>query len=224
MHGYDDTESAAAIEAGAVTVDGAVVTNPNSMVAPDARVVVTRKEPPRGVAKLGFALDHFGVDARARNCLDVGASTGGFTKALLDRGAARVVAVDIGFGQLLGSLRQDPRVVVHERTNASELTPPLVGPVDLVVVDVTNVTLGAVVGQLSTNLDLQPGCELVALVKPMFELRRGELPASEDELAEAVRRATGAIAAAGWEVAGTVRSAMLGRGGAIEFFVHARRP
>src|SRR5581483_8469741 len=111
------------------------------------------------------------------------------TQALLDRGATRVFAVDVGFGQLLGSLRQDPRVVNLERTNAAEVTSALLGePVDLIVADVTYVRLGLIVAQLTANLNPSPGTELVGLVKPMFELERGELPTDPDDIAEAGRR------------------------------------
>jgi 23S rRNA (cytidine1920-2'-O)/16S rRNA (cytidine1409-2'-O)-methyltransferase len=213
-----------AVAEGRVQVDGAVVTNPRSRVRADARVVVRETRVAKGIDKLGLALDRLGIPISGRVALDVGACTGGFTQALLDRGATRVFAVDVGFGQLLGSLRQDPRVVNLERTNAAEVTPDLLGEaVDLIVADVTYVRLGLIVGQLTDNLDLAPGTELVGLVKPMFELERGELPTESDDIAEAGRRAAVSAESAGWEVLSVTRSQLLGNQGAVELFLHARR-
>ena len=214
-----------AVAEGRVEVDGAVVTNPRSRVRADARVVVREARSAKGIDKLGLALDRLGVPVSGRVALDVGACTGGFTQALLDRGAARVFAVDVGFGQLLGSLRQDPRVVNLERTNASEVTPELLGQaVDLIVADVTYVRLGLIVGQLTANLRPLPGVELLGLVKPMFELERGELPTDPVDLDAAGQRAADAAEAAGWEVLSVTRSQLLGNQGAVELFLHARRP
>jgi 23S rRNA (cytidine1920-2'-O)/16S rRNA (cytidine1409-2'-O)-methyltransferase len=213
-----------AVAEGRVQVDGAVVTNPRSRVRADARVVVRETRVAKGIDKLGLALDRLGIPISGRVALDVGACTGGFTQALLDRGATRVFAVDVGFGQLLGSLRQDPRVVNLERTNAAEVTPDLLGEaVDLIVADVTYVRLGLIVGQLTDNLDLAPGTELVGLVKPMFELERGELPTESDDIAEAGRRAAVSAESAGWEVLSVTRSQLLGNQGAVELFLHGRR-
>ncbi|HZU72303.1 MAG TPA: SAM-dependent methyltransferase [Acidimicrobiales bacterium] len=214
-----------ALSEGRVLVDGAVVTNPASLVRRDARVVVHEPRRPRGVEKLGHFLDSQSVSVAGRTALDVGACTGGFTRALLDRGAVRVFAVDVGYGQLLGSLRQDPRVVNLERTNASAVTPALLGTtVDLIVVDVTYVRLGLIVAELTANLDPPAGAELVGLVKPMFELERGELPTDPEEIAEAGRRAAADAARAGWQVVAVVDSQVVGSGGARELFLHARRP
>ncbi len=217
-------DPAGAVAAGRVLVDGAVVTNPSSQVRADARVVVQEPRIPRGVEKLGRALDSLGVAVAGRTVLDVGACTGGFTQAALDRGAARVLAVDVGFGQLLGSLRQDPRVVNLERTNASEVTVELLGgPVDLIVIDVTYVRLGTIISELSARLDPPAGTELVGLVKPMFELERGELPDDPADLAEAGRRAAADAEAAGWDVLSVTESAVRGSQGAVELFLRARR-
>jgi 23S rRNA (cytidine1920-2'-O)/16S rRNA (cytidine1409-2'-O)-methyltransferase len=213
-----------AVVEGRVQVDGAVVTNPRSRVRADARVVVREARAAKGIDKLGLALDRLGVTVSGRRALDVGACTGGFTQALLERGASRVFAVDVGFGQLLGSLRQDPRVVNLERTNASQVTPELLGgPVDLIVADVTYVRLGLIVAQLTANLNPASGADLVGLVKPMFELERGELPTDPDDIAEAGRRAAEAAQEAGWEVLSVTRSQLLGNQGAVELFLHARR-
>ena len=217
-------DPAGAIAEGRVRVNGAVVSNPASMVDPNASIKVEAGGPPRGVRKLGFALDHFGVRPAGKACLDLGACTGGFTLALLERGARRVFAVEVGYGQLLGSLRQDERVVNLERTNLGALTPTVVDePVELVVVDVTLLPLGEAVAQVTEALDPAPGTEVVGLVKPMVELRTNELPTSEAVLLEARDAAARGVEAAGWQVAGVVTSAMRGSNGAVEFFVHARR-
>ncbi len=208
-----------------VEVDGAVVTNPDSMVRPDASIVVRpRKTEPRGVRKLGHALDAFGVEVEGRVAVDLGACTGGFTLALLARGATEVVAVDIGFGQLLGSLQQDPRVRNLERTNLSEVTPELLGRrPDLIVADVTKISVRDLGRQIAANDLPMPGTTLVALVKPIFELGIGELPTG-DRLDEALTLAASGLAESGWEVLDTMTSEVVGGGGAIELFVHARWP
>lgn len=214
----------AAIAEGRVRVNGAVMTNPGSMVDPGASIKVETGGPPRGVQKLGFALDHFGVEPAGRTCLDLGACTGGFTLALLERGARKVFAVEVGYGQLLGSLRQDERVVNLERTNLGALTPALIDdPVDLLVVDVTLIPLGDAIAQVTASLNLTAGTEVVGLVKPMVELRTNELPTSEEQLLATRDAAARGVEAAGWRVEGVVTSAMRGSHGAVEFFVHARR-
>jgi 23S rRNA (cytidine1920-2'-O)/16S rRNA (cytidine1409-2'-O)-methyltransferase len=218
----DDPEDA--VLAGLVEVDGAVVLNPRSQVRSDARIIVREPKEPRGVRKLGFALDAWSVEVAGKACLDLGACTGGFTTALLDRGARVVYAVDVGHGQLLGSLRQDPRVVNLERTNLSEVTPARVPePVELLVADITNLALGQAVAQVTAALSLPDGAELVALVKPMFELGWGELPTSADDLADALGGARAGVEGAGWRVLGDVESPMRGSGGAVEFFLRAVR-
>ena len=146
-------------------------------LADDAPLEVRGKDHPwvsRGGIKLAHALDHFGWDVTGAVALDVGASTGGFTDVLLQRGAAKVFAVDVGTNQLAWKLRQDPRVVVHEKTNARYLTDEIVTePVDLIVCDASFISLAKV---LDTALDFaRPGGRLVALVKPQFEAERGEI-------------------------------------------------
>jgi len=218
----DDPESALAEHR--VLVDGAVVTNPASQVLPSARVVVKPERRPRGTRKLTAALDRFDVAVAGRVGLDLGACTGGFTQALLDRGATRVFAVDVGYGQLLGSLRQDPRVVSLERTNVADVTPELLGTrPGVVVVDVTKLSLREVGRQLVDRDVPGPGTELVGLVKPLFELGIGELPEG-DELARALRLAEEGLVEAGWEHLGSMESPMRGHRGAVEFFVHVRWP
>jgi 23S rRNA (cytidine1920-2'-O)/16S rRNA (cytidine1409-2'-O)-methyltransferase len=173
-----------------------------------------------GREKLAFALPRFGVDVRGRVAFDCGASTGGFTQALLDAGAARVYAVDAGFGQLLGSLRQDPRVVCMERTNLAEARVP--EAVDVVTLDLSYLSLADALPQLA--VDLAPAADLVALVKPMFELHLGALPDDQDAaLAEALTLVVDAATAAGWDVVATCESPVRGRNGALEGWLHAKR-
>jgi 23S rRNA (cytidine1920-2'-O)/16S rRNA (cytidine1409-2'-O)-methyltransferase len=128
----------------------------------------------RGGHKLAAALDAFGIDPAGRVCLDVGASTGGFTDVLLQRGAARVYALDVGRGQLAESLRRDPRVVSMERTNARTLTgATLPEPIGLAVIDVSFISLGLVLPAIAATLRPGPDAPIVALVKPQFEAGRG---------------------------------------------------
>jgi 23S rRNA (cytidine1920-2'-O)/16S rRNA (cytidine1409-2'-O)-methyltransferase len=181
-------------------------------------------KPLRGSVKLAAALDSFGVDVAGKVCLDVGASTGGFTTELVARGARRVYAVDAGHGQLLGSLRQDPRVVNLEATNVGELTSQIVDePVELVTIDVSYLALGRAVAQLD-RVSIAPGAELIGLVKPMFELALASAPTDEASLEEAHDAAAAAITSAGWQHIARMTSPARGARGSIEGFVHARRP
>jgi 23S rRNA (cytidine1920-2'-O)/16S rRNA (cytidine1409-2'-O)-methyltransferase len=176
----------------------------------------------RGGDKLAHALDAFGVDPAGRDCLDVGASTGGFTDVLLQRRAARVIAVDVGYGQLHERLRHDPRVTVLERTNARELRQLPFAP-DLVVCDVSFISLRLV---LPPALALaQPGWEAVVLVKPQFEAGRAEVGKGGVVRDDTVRRRVVreiAEAALGWEAqtVGVVDSALPGPKGNREVFLH----
>jgi 23S rRNA (cytidine1920-2'-O)/16S rRNA (cytidine1409-2'-O)-methyltransferase len=181
---------------------------------------VVREPELHGREKLAFALVRFGVDVRDRVAFDCGASTGGFTQALLDAGAARVYAVDAGFGQLLGRLRQDPRVVNRERTNLADARCD--EPIDVVSLDLSYLSLVDALPQL--QVALAPGADLLALVKPMFELHLAALPDDQEAgLHDALATATAGVGAAGWTVIDTARSPVLGRNGAVEGFVHARR-
>lgn len=190
---------------------------------PRSPLVLPPRSPLRGEAKLQAALDHFGIDVGGRAALDVGAAAGGFTTVLLRAGAARVYAVDAGHGQLLGSLRQDPRVVNLEATNVSGLDRALIPQaLDVVTVDVSYLALAAAVAQLN-GLAFSPAADLIGLVKPMFELRRATAPAGDDAVEEAVRRAAAGITAAGWSVLGWFHSPVTGARGAPEALLHARR-
>jgi 23S rRNA (cytidine1920-2'-O)/16S rRNA (cytidine1409-2'-O)-methyltransferase len=210
-----------AVTQGRVLIDGRPVTNPNAQVRSDAALVITPAADLRGVAKLGHALDRCRVPVAGAVALDVGAAAGGFTTALLERGAARVYALDAGHGQLLGSLRQDGRVVNLEATNVSAAGPDCIPePIDLVSVDVSYLPLRHAVAQLR-NVRFSAGAHLVGLVKPMFELALPALPTADAQLEEAVELAAGGIAEAGWTVLDTFPSAVTGRHGAVEWFVHA---
>jgi 23S rRNA (cytidine1920-2'-O)/16S rRNA (cytidine1409-2'-O)-methyltransferase len=199
-------------------------------LAEDAPLEVRGREHPyvsRGGVKLAHALDHFGWDVSGAMALDVGASTGGFTDVLLQRGAAKVFAVDVGTNQLAWKLRQDPRVMVHEKTNARYLTGAVVTePVDLIVCDASFISLAKV---LDRALDFaRPGGRLVALVKPQFEAERGEIgksgvvrdPAVHARVCEA---AAAWVASRGWAVEGVVPSPITGPEGNVEFLLAARK-
>ncbi len=197
----------------------------------DAPLEVRGKEHPwvsRGGIKLAHALDHFGWDPAGQIALDVGSSTGGFTDVLLQRGAAKVYAVDVGTNQLAWKLRQDPRVVVHEQTNARYLTDAVVAePVDMIVCDASFISLAKV---LDRALDFaRPGGRLVALVKPQFEAERSEIGKGGVVRDPAVRERVCAAAAdwvrsRGWTMEGLVESPITGPEGNVEYLLAARRP
>lgn len=210
---------------GRVLVDGLVVRNPDSLVRRDASIVIDPDLTLRGEAKLRAALDAFDITVAERVALDVGASAGGFVRVLLEAGARRVYAVDVGFGQLLGSLRQDRRVVNLERTNVADLTPELVTDVvDVVTLDLSYLALGTAVGQLTTGrVSIGPEADLVGLVKPQFELGAPTPPAAWADLANARDLAVSRISEAGWTVIGSMNSPVRGARGSTEFLVHARR-
>ena len=218
----DLDDPAAAIAAGLVLVDGRPVANPESRVAKGCSLVVRVEAPLRGEAKLRAALDRFGVVVAGRVALDAGAAAGGFTTVLLDRGATRVYAVDAGHGQLLGSLRQDPRVVNLEGTNLGSLDRSLVpDPVEVVTLDLSYLSLADAVVQLEA-VDVA-GADLVALVKPMFELHLDHAPTDPESVDAAVAAARAGVEAAGWRVAGSMTSPVTGSRGAAEALLHAVR-
>lgn len=165
----------AAVLAGLVRVDGAPVGKPGLKLAPDAAIEVVSPSCPyvsRGGLKLEGAIRGFALEVEGRVCLDVGASTGGFTDCLLQNGAARVYAVDVGYGQLAWRLRCDPRVIAIERTNARHLgRQKIPEPIDLATIDVSFISLRLVVPAVLPLL--QPHGRIVALVKPQFEVGRG---------------------------------------------------
>jgi 23S rRNA (cytidine1920-2'-O)/16S rRNA (cytidine1409-2'-O)-methyltransferase len=219
----DLDDPVATIIAGHVHVDGRVVTNPRSMVARDAAIVVRSPPVLRGETKLHAALALLDVPLAGRTALDLGAAAGGFTRALLAHGARRVFAVDAGHGQLLGSLRQDPRVANLEATNLAMLDRARVPErIDVVTMDLSYLSIAAAVVQLG-RLDVVPGADLVALVKPMFELALPEAPLDDAALAAAGRHAAAGVEGAGWRVVACVESPVRGARGAREGWLHARR-
>jgi 23S rRNA (cytidine1920-2'-O)/16S rRNA (cytidine1409-2'-O)-methyltransferase len=210
------------IRHGEVLVGGTVVTNPASMVPAGVAVAIREERVLRGRRKLGAALAHWDLALDGAVALDAGAAAGGFTQALLDAGAARVYAVEVGYGQLLGSLRQDPRVVGLERTNIGELTTVEVpDALDVVSLDLGYLSLASGVPQLST-LRFAERAELIALVKPMFELGLASPPSDRPTLDKALAHATTGIESAGWRVLDWIDSPVGGSKGAHELFVRAR--
>jgi 23S rRNA (cytidine1920-2'-O)/16S rRNA (cytidine1409-2'-O)-methyltransferase len=196
---------------------------PGEQVDESAELEVTGGEPyvSRGGLKLAHALDAFGIDPAGRDCLDVGASTGGFTDVLLQRGAARVIALDVGYGQLHPRIRADPRVVVLERTNARHVTELPFAP-DLIVCDVSFISVRKALPPL---LDLAAsGWEAVVLAKPQFEAGRGEVRGGVVRDPGTRRRVVRELAEAalGWEAetAGVVDSGLPGPKGNRELFLH----
>jgi 23S rRNA (cytidine1920-2'-O)/16S rRNA (cytidine1409-2'-O)-methyltransferase len=222
-------EAAEIVAAGRVTVAGRTVDNPGSQVADDEPIRVLgqpRVHASRGGAKLAPALARFGVDPTGRRCLDAGAATGGFTDVLLAGGAASVVAVDVGYGQLSWRLRRDPRVTVLERTNVRDLHPDdLPGPVDLVTADLSFISLAKVLPALVAPA--ADGADLVLLVKPQFEAPRGEVGpggvvTDPAVWLRALRRVAAVCGEAGAGPVGAMASPVPGPAGNVEFFLHAR--
>ena len=198
---------------------------------PDASLVVRGRDHPwvsRGGVKLAHALDHFRLDPAGAIALDIGSSTGGFTEVLLERGAARIYAVDVGHGQLAWKLRQDERVVVLERTNARALTRDHVPePVGIITCDASFIGLEVV---LPASLALAaPEVTLIALIKPQFEVGPKRLgkggvvrdPALHDEVCQRIRAWLEALP--GWRVMGLTESPILGPAGNKEFLIAGRR-
>jgi 23S rRNA (cytidine1920-2'-O)/16S rRNA (cytidine1409-2'-O)-methyltransferase len=219
----------ALILAGQVKVAGVVVSKAGAPIAEDTRIELVTPDHPyasRGGVKLAGALDAFGIDPSGRRALDIGASTGGFTDVLLQRGAAEVVALDVGHGQLDWRLRKDPRVIVREGVNARALTAQDVPhAVDLVTIDVSFISLRHILPALPPFL--HPGADVVALVKPQFEAGRAEVGkgglVTDPAIHEAViARVTEAGNAIGLRRLAMVPSTITGATGNQEFFLHLR--
>ena len=214
-----------AVMAGLVEVEGRRVDKPGTAVAPESTLHVVGPAEPyvsRAGRKLAAALDHFALDPAGWRCLDVGASTGGFTDCLLQRGAAHVTALDVGYGLLDARLRADPRVEVVERTNVRHLPPDAFpAPFDLVTVDVSFISLQKVAPALISHV--RPGGCLLVLVKPQFEVGRGAVGKGGIVRDEELRRRTiaeraAALAALGLDLAGTFDSPVAGAEGNREAF------
>ena len=223
-------QAAELIGAGRVTIDGMPAVKAATAVAVTSALAVEgaaeRAWVSRGAHKLIGALDTFGIDVTGRRCLDAGASTGGFTEVLLDRGAAEVVAVDVGYGQLAWSLRSDDRVRVIERTNVRELTPDAIGgAVDLVVADLSFISLSTVLPALTACA--VPDADIVPMVKPQFEVGRtqvgpGGVVTDPQLRAGAVLSVARRAADLGWQTVGATASPLPGPSGNVEYFLWLR--
>lgn len=216
------------VSSGRVTVSGAPATKPGRLVDTAEPIEVVGDPRPyvsRGGVKLAGALDAFGMDPTGYRCLDLGASTGGFTDCLLGRGAREVVAVDVGRGQLDWSLRKDPRVEVRERTDVRDLDPGGLGSFDLVVCDLAFISLRTVLGPIAV---VAGEAQVLALVKPQFEVGRGRVgkggvvrdPALREE---ALRSVVRAAREAGLEAVGSCPAPIPGADGNVETFLLLRR-
>lgn len=228
----DLDEARALVAAGRVVVAGAPAMNPSRSVAAGepVEVVATSRYVSRGGDKLDAALEAFGIDVVDQRVLDVGASTGGFTDCVLQRGAGRVLAVDVGRNQLHERLRGDPRVVVAEGENAYDLRPARVlhelgGPADVLTVDVSFTSLARLAPHLVTLAGT--GASIVALVKPQFEVDRATASRGRGVVRDAVAwsasvvSCTSALRSAGAGIMGVMASPLRGAAGNVEFLVHA---
>ena len=224
------TRAQALILAGNVFAGDRRVAKAGDLLAEDAELTVRGRDHPwvsRGGVKLDHGLTHFGFDVTGAVALDVGSSTGGFTDVLLSRGAAKVYAVDVGTNQLAWKLRQDPRVVVHEKTNARYLTDQIIPePIDIIVCDASFIGLAKV---LDKALDFaRPGGRLVALIKPQFEAKRNEIGKSgvvrdREVHARICNSARLWVESRGWNVVGLATSPITGPEGNVEFLLAAQR-
>lgn len=215
---------------GNVYVGDKRVAKAGDQIADDAELTVKGRDHPwvsRGGIKLDHGLTYFGIDVTGMTALDVGSSTGGFTDVLLSRGAAKVYAVDVGTNQLAWKLRQDERVIVHEQTNARDLTREIIlDEIDIVVCDASFIALSKV---LDAALDLaRPGGWLVALVKPQFEAGRGEVGKGgvvrDAAIHQRVCKDAGAwVQSKGWRVLGVEPSPITGPEGNVEFLLGAQK-
>jgi len=218
----------ALILAGQVLVSGRPVTKAGTSVDPGADLTLLVPDHPyvgRGGLKLAHALDTFRIPVEGRECLDIGASTGGFTDVMLQRGARRVVALDVGHGQIDWKLRTDARVIVVEGFNARRLAPAdLPGPVDLVTIDVSFISLRQILPVVPPVLT--PDADVVALVKPQFEAGRAEVRKGviydAAVHARVIDEVTAAAAGVGLTARGSTPSPITGQRGNVEFLLHLR--
>lgn len=218
------------ILAGKVVVNDHAVDKAGSLICPEAEIRLKGTDIPfvsRGGLKLEHGLKHFGVDVKGLVAIDVGASTGGFTDCLLQAGASKVFTVDVGYGQLAWKLREDPRVVNLERTNIRDLTPEnLSDQPSLAVIDASFISLDKVLPP--TLALLSDGGEVLALIKPQFEVGRGAVgkggvvrdPSQHEQVVEKVKEEAAAL---GCLVLGVVESPILGPKGNREFLIHLRK-
>lgn len=215
------------IEEGKIAVRGMICIKASSLIDPnsDISVMGSLKYVSRGGLKLEAALDNFNISVEGKTAIDVGASTGGFTDCLLQRGAGRVYCVDVGYGQLAWKIRQDKRVVVIERFNARHLSPEIVSEgADLAVIDVSFISLTKIIPSVMQALD--PKAEIVALVKPQFEVGKGEvgkggIVRDEDKRMKALRAISEFFASCDLNVKGLMQSPITGQRGNVEYFIYA---
>lgn len=221
----------ALVMAGSVLVHGQQETKPGTMIDPDAELTLKTEDHPyvsRGALKLVKGLDTFAIEPAGMTALDIGASTGGFTDVLLRRGATRVYAIDVGYGQLAWSLRQDPRVVVLERVNARAMDLALVPePCDLAVIDVSFISLTLVLPRVAELLRPPAGKPIIALVKPQFEVGRhlvgkGGVVRDEEARRGAVDKIKSWAAANGFVAGADVESPITGPAGNVEYLLLLR--
>lgn len=227
-HAASHAEAAALILAGRVHAPGRRIAKPGLRIPADAELSVApaSRYVSRGGDKLRAALAAWPVDPAGRDCLDVGASTGGCTDCLLQHGAARVTAVDVGYGQLHSSLRADPRVHSRERTHIRDLDPPAPRP-SLVVADLSFISLRSVLPHIAAVA--APFADLLALVKPQFEAPRADVPRDGVVRSPLVRSAAVAAVAASaladrWRIGGVLRSPLTGPAGNREYWLWLRAP
>jgi 23S rRNA (cytidine1920-2'-O)/16S rRNA (cytidine1409-2'-O)-methyltransferase len=218
----------AAINAGLVTADGILVRKASQEISANAAVVAARPHPyvSRGGIKLAAALDYYRVDVTSRVCLDVGASTGGFSQVLLLRGAKRVYAVDVGHGQLHASLRGRSEILSLEKTDIRSLEPSrLVEPPDLATVDVSFISLKLVLPAIAKLL--QSTATIIALIKPQYEVPRRDakkgIVRSETARASACQEIAASVRSQGWLVRDPIPSPILGGDGNVEYLIEAER-
>jgi 23S rRNA (cytidine1920-2'-O)/16S rRNA (cytidine1409-2'-O)-methyltransferase len=224
------TKAQAMVMAGVVLVNEQRVEKPSEQISPDSQIRIKRADDPtsryvgRGGLKLEAALREFQIDARGLVCLDVGASTGGFTDCLLQNGAAKVFAIDVGHNQIDWRLRTDPRVEVREGLNARYLDPQDFSlNFDLAVVDVSFISVTKILAALLPLL--KPDADLVILIKPQFEVGRGEVGSGgvvrdKEKRIKAVANIHGFARSLGLELKGTMESPITGAEGNIEYLAH----
>jgi 23S rRNA (cytidine1920-2'-O)/16S rRNA (cytidine1409-2'-O)-methyltransferase len=228
-HAVSRAEAQSAIEAGNVSADGRRVARASQLLGPDSEIQFERAHPyvSRGALKLVAALDHFALSPEAKTCLDIGASTGGFTQVLLERGAVRVYALDVGHGQLHATLLRDPRVTNLEGVNARELKRSHIADApEAIVADVSFIGLKLALSPALAHAD--DGAWLVALVKPQFEVGRamigkGGIVRDARARKKAVDAIVDWLASQGWPTLGVLDSPIAGGDGNKEFLVAARK-
>jgi len=220
----------ALIMEGVVLVDGAAVTKAGALINSDSLVSLKKEDMPyvsRGGLKLKAAIEHFNIRLKDRTAMDVGSSTGGFTDCMLQTGAKKVYCIDVGYGQIAWSLRNDPRVVLFERTNIRYLEKEKIPEtIDIATIDVSFISLTKVIPKVMEFLN--NGGEIIALVKPQFEVGRedvgkGGIVREEDKRLSALESVKGSLENTGLNIIGTFQSPVPGQKGNIEYFLYMRK-